>query len=321
MPSMSRTRSSRSRAAGAGDAQRDADVLGRGQHRDEAERLEDERDGAAAQQHPLALAHRGDVAPGDVHAAAGRAVQAADDVEQRGLARAGPPAQRDQLARADRERDAAQRVHGRAAAAEGAGHVAGGDHRPAVGGPRGLPGRRRWPSPSRPPRRCLAAAAGWLPGCLVPDGPDRPARRRCDRARPPAGPGPACRAARPCRGAAAPARPGPAPRTRPRAASRCRSSSAAACRSVSLLVRPSRIATVRRTCSGHRRVVGDDQDGDAELGVGRLQRGEHVPAVALSSSPVGSSASSTRGPLASAVAMAARCCSPPDICSGLRSAQ
>ena len=72
---------------------------------------------------------------------------------------------------------------------------------------------------------------------------------------------------------------------------------------------------------GHGRVVGDDQHGDAQLGVGGLQRGEHIGAVALSSSPVGSSASSTCGSLASAVAIAARCCSPPDIWSGGRSAQ
>ena len=44
-------------------------------------------------------------------------------------------------------------------------------------------------------------------------------------------------------------------------------------------------------------------------------------AVALSSSPVGSSASSTDGELASATAIATRCCSPPDIWSGRRPAQ
>ena len=44
-------------------------------------------------------------------------------------------------------------------------------------------------------------------------------------------------------------------------------------------------------------------------------------AVALSSSPVGSSASRTFGEFASATAMATRCCSPPDIWSGRRPVQ
>jgi len=43
--------------------------------------------------------------------------------------------------------------------------------------------------------------------------------------------------------------------------------------------------------------------------------------VAESSSPVGSSAKRTCGELARATAMATRCCSPPDICPGRRSAQ
>ena len=47
----------------------------------------------------------------------------------------------------------------------------------------------------------------------------------------------------------------------------------------------------------HLGVVGDDHDGGAELTVDRAQGGEHLRAVSLSSSPVGSSASSTRGPV------------------------
>ena len=78
----------------AGDPQRDPDVLRRRQHRDQPERLEDERDRVPAQFHPLPLGHPGDLPAGHRHGAPGRGVQAADDVQQRGLARAGPAAQR-----------------------------------------------------------------------------------------------------------------------------------------------------------------------------------------------------------------------------------
>jgi hypothetical protein len=69
-----------------GDAEGDADVLGGGQDGDQAEGLEDERDAGAAQLHPLGLGHGGDVLAGDVDGAAVGPVEAADDVEQGGLA-------------------------------------------------------------------------------------------------------------------------------------------------------------------------------------------------------------------------------------------
>jgi hypothetical protein len=112
----------------AGDTQRNLDVLGGGEHRDQAERLEDERHGVAPQAHPRAFGHGGDVLPADPHAAAVRRVQPADDVEQRGLAGAGPPAQRHQLPLADAERDAAQRLRGGRALPVGTGHVLDGHH-------------------------------------------------------------------------------------------------------------------------------------------------------------------------------------------------
>jgi hypothetical protein len=87
-------------------------------------------------------------------------------------------------------------------------------------------------------------------------------------------------------------------------------SSVAACRIVSVLVLPSLIAIVRRTC--------DDTAGSwvttsivtpsSELAVRRAENTSW--AVEESSSPVGSSASSSFGRLANAVAIAARCCSP-----------
>ena len=96
------------------------------------------------------------------------------------------------------------------------------------------------------------------------------------------------------------------------------SSVVVACRCVSVLVRPSRIAMVRRTT--------DDTAGSCvtistvtpSSALAVWSAPNTSTAVAVSSSPVGSSASSTRGSLTSATAMAARCCSPPDIWSGRR---
>ena len=67
-------------------AQRQADVLGSRQHRDQAERLEDERHLVAAQLVLPVLVQRGDVDAVDDHAALVRPVEAADEIEQRGLA-------------------------------------------------------------------------------------------------------------------------------------------------------------------------------------------------------------------------------------------
>ena len=90
-----------------------------------------------------------------------------------------------------------------------------------------------------------------------------------------------------------------------------------------MLVRPSLIATVRRTHSATRPGRGDDeQDGDAELGVGRLQGVEHARRRRRCPAP-----RSARRPAARAASSPARwrcairCCSPPDIWPGVRSAQ
>ena len=88
-----------------------------------------------------------------------------------------------------------------------------------------------------------------------------------------------------------------------------------------MLVRPSRMAMVRRTSADTAGscVTTSTVTPSSELAV--CSAANTSRAVALSSSPVGSSASSTRGPLASAVAIAVRCCSPPDIWAGVRPAQ
>jgi hypothetical protein len=109
----------------AGDTQRDPDVLGGGQDGDQAERLEDERDRGPAQPHPLPAGHGGHVLPGDLDPAVVGAVQAADDVEQGGLARTGPAPQGHQRGGRDRERDPAQGPGGGVAGAERPGHALG----------------------------------------------------------------------------------------------------------------------------------------------------------------------------------------------------
>ena len=92
-------------------------------------------------------------------------------------------------------------------------------------------------------------------------------------------------------------------------------------RSTSVLILPSLIAIVLRTWA----------DTSGSCVTTRIVTPSSVLAVriapntwsalSLSSSPVGSSASSTAGWLASAMPIATRCCSPPDIWAGILSAQ
>ena len=63
-------------------------------------------------------------------------------------------------------------------------------------------------------------------------------------------------------------------------------------------------------------VVGGDQRGDAGVWIRCSSSSNTCAAVCGSRLPVGSSASSSRGALASARAIAVRCCSPPDSCAG-----
>ena len=107
---------SRSARVRADEPQRDLDVLGRGQDRDQAERLEDERDRAPADLRRLVLAQARDLRPVDDDGAGRRLVEAAEEVEQRRLARARSAAHGEQLPAGDVDVDAAQRVDDRAAA-------------------------------------------------------------------------------------------------------------------------------------------------------------------------------------------------------------
>jgi hypothetical protein len=68
------------------DTQRNPDVLRRRQHRHEPEGLEDEGNPVAPQREPISFGHLGYLAAVDPHPARRRGVQAADDVQQRGLA-------------------------------------------------------------------------------------------------------------------------------------------------------------------------------------------------------------------------------------------
>ena len=90
------------------------------------------------------------------------------------------------------------------------------------------------------------------------------------------------------------------------------SASTCVLRSVSVEVRPSRMRTVRSTCS-------DTAGSWVTISVVTPRSlftvsiaASTSALVASSSSPVGSSASSTRGPLARATAIATRCFCPPD---------
>ena len=122
----------------AADAQRHRDVVERAELRQQVVELVDEAEVAVA---PLALlgrAHRREVAPAQHHAALGRRLEAAEQVQQRALARARRADDRERLAGPHAEVDALQHLHvepRRAAALDEALVQPGrGDHRrPAAG--------------------------------------------------------------------------------------------------------------------------------------------------------------------------------------------
>ena len=156
------------------------------------------------------------------------------------------------------------------------------------------------------------------PGAPATVGPD--ARRGRPRAR--AGRGGSGRAPRGTRAAPAPARRGPSPRTPRR--SRATPPSSSASRAAQHLAARAAVADRDRALhlAAHRRVVRDDDDRRAELPVGGAQRVEHLlrrRGVELAGRLVGQE--QRAGALASATAIATRCCSPPDICARRRSAQ
>ena len=94
----------------AGEREREHDVLGRREHRQQVEELEDEADVLTPQEREVVVGELRDVLAGDRHAALGRAVEAGEDVHQRRLAGARRAHDGGQLAGGDAEVDAAQRV-------------------------------------------------------------------------------------------------------------------------------------------------------------------------------------------------------------------
>ena len=89
------------------------DVLQRGQPLDEVELLEHEADASTAHGGEAAIAEAADVDAVDAHATGRRALQGADDVEQRRLARARRPDDGDELALVDAQVEAVERLHRR----------------------------------------------------------------------------------------------------------------------------------------------------------------------------------------------------------------
>ena len=86
-----------------GQQQRQLDVLRRGQHRHQIVELEDEADIGGAKARELALRQPVDALPGDMDLAARRPVDAAEQIEQRRLARARRPHHGDEVAARDGE--------------------------------------------------------------------------------------------------------------------------------------------------------------------------------------------------------------------------
>ena len=110
--------------AEAGDAERELDVLLGGEQRQQPERLEDEAELVAAQLREVLFGHGVDAFAVEGDFAAGGAVEAGEDVEQRGLAGAGAANEGEHLAGGDGERDIADGPDLVGAAFEAAGDAA-----------------------------------------------------------------------------------------------------------------------------------------------------------------------------------------------------
>ena len=92
-----------------GDVGAELDVLERRERREEVERLEDERDGAAPEGEELATGRVGQIPPAHDDRPARRGVERADDVQQRRLAAARRPEDHAELAGAHAEGDVVER--------------------------------------------------------------------------------------------------------------------------------------------------------------------------------------------------------------------
>ena len=101
------------------EQQRQLDVLKRGEHRDEVVHLEDEADVAGPPLGQLVGGHVRDFVAGDGDAAVRRDIEAAQQIEQGGLARAAGPHEGHEIAFVDVEIQALQHLDLFAAAAVG----------------------------------------------------------------------------------------------------------------------------------------------------------------------------------------------------------
>jgi hypothetical protein len=97
--------------AGAVELERQRDVLHGGQPEEQVEVLKDVTDRAAAQARPVVARHARQRGPADDHFTTARLFETAGDRQQCALAGAARPHDGNQLARADRQVDAAKRVH------------------------------------------------------------------------------------------------------------------------------------------------------------------------------------------------------------------
>ncbi len=93
------------------ELEREADVLGRGERRDEVEVLEDHADPAATQRGEVGRAQRRGRLAVDLDAASGRQVEGAREVEQGRLAAAAGAHDRDELTGLDGEAHAVEGAH------------------------------------------------------------------------------------------------------------------------------------------------------------------------------------------------------------------
>src|SRR5581483_1657629 len=99
------------------------DVLDRGQRRDQIELLEHEPERAQPQRRELVIAARGEIRAFEVRLAGTRTVERAENLQQRRLAGAARPLERDELARVDLEVDLVERTHDRRPALEDLRHT------------------------------------------------------------------------------------------------------------------------------------------------------------------------------------------------------
>ena len=159
----------------AGDRERQHQVLLGGQDRQQVEELEDEAELVAAQLGQLAVVEGGDLDPVELDRAAGRLVEAGEDVHQRRLARAGGPHDRGEAIALEAGADPGQRVDRRVALAVATGEVGGDDDLSVQSSLSGTVSRRA--ISLRP-----VALADQFDGL-----PDRPRRGRLDRPRAGAG--------------------------------------------------------------------------------------------------------------------------------------